>query len=287
MNWLLLTILAVSSRGIFSIAAKLFSSTTKTSPMTQGVVLTLCATIFTFLISPFIGGISFNGIISVWPIAVIMVLSQAFGNVLFFKGLEKLDAGTTQIAFSSILIWGILLSSLFLKSNFTLEQIAGALIVMIAIIFSAYRKSHKSLGSNILYIVASAFIFSIFQVTSAQLALTISTGAYLIMAYLGSTIIIGAVYWKKVFPEIKKLKENTLPVLSATIFAGITSLGYFVFSYFAYAAAPSRGVVVLLLATQVILSVILGIIFLKEKEHAGRKLISAVVAVIGAILINS
>jgi uncharacterized membrane protein len=70
-------------------------------------------------------------------------------------------------------------------------------------------------------------------------------------------------------------------------FAGITSLGYFVFSYLAYGIAPSRGVVVLLLTTQVILSVILGIILLKERDRVGRKLISAVVAVAGAILIKS
>jgi drug/metabolite transporter (DMT)-like permease len=102
--------------------------------------------VFTLIISPSIGGISFNGILAVWPIAVIMVLSQAFGNVLFFKGMEKLDAGSTQIAFSSILMWGAILSVLFLNSNFSALQIIGIFVVMFAIIFNAYRKDHKNLA---------------------------------------------------------------------------------------------------------------------------------------------
>ncbi|MDE1860083.1 MAG: hypothetical protein KGH67_06190, partial [Candidatus Micrarchaeota archaeon] len=87
--------------------------------------------------------------------------------------------------------------------------------------------------------------------------------------------------------DIKKVKENSLPVFGTTVFAGITSLGYFVFSYLAYGVAPSRGVVVLLLTTQVILSVILGAILLKERDRLLIKVMAATIAVIGAILIYS
>lgn len=286
MDWLILTVLAVSSRGLYSIASKLFNRTAKVSAITQAVSFSLCATVLTLLVSPFIVGISFNGILAVWPIAVLMIFSQVFNNVLYFKGMETLDAGSTQIAFSSVLIWGTLLSVMFLGSHFSLEQIAGMFIVMFAIIFNAYRKSHRKFGIGVLYIILCALLGAVFQVTSARLALTISTGGYLIMAYLFSAIIISAAYPKKVFSETRKIKE-TVPVLGALLFSGATSLGYLVLAYLAYGAAPSRGVVVLLLATQVIASVLLGVILLRERDHIGRKLLAAIIVVIGAVLINS
>lgn len=288
MSWLLLTVLAIVSRAVFGIAVKLLSNKARVSAATQAVLLTTGAGLLAVLVSPLVGGVTIHGLSAVWFIALLMVASQAFGNILFFKGLEKLDASTAQIAFASILLWSTLLSILFLGSQFTFKQFVGILILFIAILTVQYtKKKDRTINTGILYVFMSTFLFAVFQTTSAELAKTISAGTYLVLAYLGSSLIIGAIYYGRLKKDSQFLKTNARKLLTPMLFACITSIMYFVFSYFAYKSAPDRGIVVVLLTSQVILSVILAIIFLKERKNVNRKLVGGALAVIAGVLIKS
>jgi len=286
MNWILLTILAVVARSTYSIATKLLSKHVKVSPITQSVLLGVYAGLLALPISLLVGGINFSGISTVWQATLIMIVSQAFGNILFFKGLNSLDAGTTQIAFSSILIWGAILSALYLGSQYSGLQLLGIFLMLIAILLIQYRKGLK-LDKGILLIIGSAALFAIFQVASAKISNIVNTGAYLILAYLGSALILIIIYFKTITKDFKLLVNQVKTTSLSTLFASGTSLLYFTFSYFAYQIAPDKGIVVILLTTQVILSVIFGIIFLKERENMTKKILAGILAVAASILIKA
>lgn len=287
MNWLILTLLAITSRAIYSIATKVLSKDVKVSSITHSILLTTFAGIMSLVISPFVGGISFDGIDQYLIQLVIMVVSQAFGNILFFKGVKSLDAGTAQIAFSSILIWGAILSVIFLGSEFSFIQLVGIIIMLVSILVVQYKKNKLSLDKGFLYIMASAVLFAIFQVASADLSKEISTGAYLLIAYFGPSLIIGTLYFKNIKKDYKLLQNQLKHTSLKTIFASGTSMLYFIFSYLAYRSSPDSGVVVVLLTSQVVLSVILGIVFLKEKENKARKLLAGALAFLAGALIKS
>ena len=288
MNWLILTLLAVGSRATLSIALKLLSNRVKVSASTQAVLLTTGAGVLALFVSPFIGGLSLHGLGTLWFIVLLMVISQAFGNIIFFKALDKLDASTAQIAFSTILIWSTILAVTFLHSHFTSKQLLGIFILLIAILTVQYsRAKNRHLNEGLAYAIIAAGLYAVFQTTSADLAKTVSAGTYLLVAYLGSSLIVGGIYRKTLEKDFNLLKKRLPHAASATLFASAMSLLYFVFSYFAYKHAPDRGVVVVLLTSQVVLSVILAIIFLKERKNVGRKVAGGVLAVIAGILIKS
>lgn len=287
MNWLFLTILAILSRATYSIATKILSKDVQVTAITHSLLLTCFAGVISFFISPFVGGISFYGIEKFFLPTILMIVSQAFGNVLFFIGIKKLDAGTTQIAFSSILIWGAILSVLFLGSVFSLVQIVGIIFMLIAILMIQYKKGKLEMNSGFLYIVCSAILFAIFQVASAGLSKTLSTGTYLILAYGGPSIIIGLLYFRKIKNDFILLQKQIKNTFIKTIYASGTSMLYFLFSYLAYRYAPDRGIVVVLLTSQVILSVLFGVLFLKEKDNTTKKFAAGILAFIAGVLIKS
>ena len=287
MDWVTLTALAITSRAFYSIATKLLSGHVKVSPITHSLLLTTVAGILSLLLSPLIGGISFTGIGGYWISILLMVFSQAFGNIFFFKGLKDLDAGTTQIAFSSILMWVAGLSAVFLGSVFSTIQIIGMVLLLLSILLVQYQGKKLQIAPGILDIIISALLFAVFQVASADLSTNISSGAYLVLAYFGPSVIIGILYAKTLVKELSSLKTQLKSTTSNTLFASGTSLGYFIFSFFAYQQAPDRGIVVVLLTAQVILSVIFGIIFLKERGNMGKKLLAGILAVIAGILIKA
>lgn len=287
MSWVTFTVLAILFRAIYSLATRVLSTGVKVSAMTQSVLLTGLASFLSIVLSPFLGGFSFANLHTVWIPALLMVLSSSVGNIVYFKGQEALDAGTTQIAFSSIVIWGALLSLTFLGSHFSFLQVFGILLLLFAIILIQYKKTHVILSPAILYILASAFIFSIFQVTSAEVSKALPAGTGLPIEYIGSTIVVAALYWKNVVKDFAFIKKNTKSVLQKGFFASGSTLLYYLFAYVAYSLAPDRGIVVLLLTTQVIITVILGLLFLKEREGIKRKLFAATIAVVASIMIKA
>lgn len=287
MNWLLLTFLAILSRSFQSITSKIFTNHAKVTPITQSVLFLGTAFFLCLPLSPFIGGITFEGLSSLWLPTTIMILSLALGNTLFFKGLSKLEASITAIAFSSILLWGSILSVMFLGSSFSIKQIAGIGLLGFAIILVQNIKKIKAINPAVLHIIISALFFAIFQVSSAELAKSMPAGTYLFLSYGGATLLTLLMYGKQVAQDLKSLSKQKVAVAKVTLLAALCSTGYFVFSYFAYQQAPDRGVVVVLLTSQVILSVILGIILLKENDRLPRKLAAGLLAAIAGVLIKS
>jgi len=287
MNWLVFTILSIISRALYSIGTRMLSKDVKVSPITQSILLTLTSGFMGLLISPFVGGIHFNGITTQLLPILVITISAAFGNIIYFKGQKLLDAGMTQIAFSSILIWGTILSAIFLGSTFSIKQLLGILLMLCAFILVQYKKSGTHLSPSVLYIVISAVLFATMQVASAGVSKSLGTGVYLLISYFGPSTIIGIIYWKSIQKDYILLKQQLNKTFLRTLFASGTSLLYFIFSFLAYKTAPDRGVVVVLLTSQVILSIIFGIIFLKEKESVGKKIIAGILAFIAGALIKS
>lgn len=287
MNWLVLTILAIISRATYSIATKLQSKNIKISSVSLAFLLTAFAAFLTLPLSPFIGGISLNGIEKHWVSMILIILTQVFGNILFFKGVKRLDAGTAQIAFSSIIIWGVMLSIAFLNSHFSITQLFGIFLLLAAIIMIQYQERRLKLNIGVIYIIISAAFFAVFQVASAAVARAVSPATYLSLTYFGAAVLFCLIYPKVIKKDLISLKKAVKLTFINTLFASIASLLYFVFAYFAYQRAPDRGIVVILLTSQVILSVIFGMIFLKERDHILRKLVASILAFIAGALIQS
>lgn len=286
MNWLILTLLAVLSRSVYSLATKVLSENVKVSPITQSVLQSVFSGLLAIPFALAINQFSFVNILSSWQPLLLIMLVVAFGNILYYQGIKWLDAGTTQVAFSSILIWGTLLSMVYLSSRFTLIQFTGIGLMLLAILLIQYKK-RLTFNKGVWLVIASAGLFAVFQVLSAKVSTTVSTGAYLTLTYFGSSLVLAAIYPKVLAKEIKVVSKQLGNAFKATLFASSTSLMYFIFAYFAYRAAPDSGVVVILLTAQVVVSVLLGIVFLNERKNMTKKILAGALAFIASILIKS
>lgn len=84
-----------------------------------------------------------------------------------------------------------------------------------------------------------------------------------------------------------KLLPQAKTAFLRMLFASGTSSLYLVFSFLAYKNAPDPGVVVVFLTSQVIFSVLFGILFLKERENMGKIIVAGVLACIAGVLIKA
>jgi len=148
------------------------------------------------------------------------------------------------------------------------------------------ESSKLSLNKGVIIILIAAIVFAIFQVTSAIASRYVNTVTYLFYANLATATLVLVLNPKTSLKDFKIIKRNITNTISKTLFASLTSMIYMIFSFAAYRLAPDRGVVVVLLTSQVIISVIFGVIFLKERNNIPKKIIAGTIAFIAAILIN-
>lgn len=283
MHWLLLTFLSILSRAIYGVLTKVLSSRSKVSIYTQSVILPLAAMCLVFAISPFLGGIQFNLERVNWLTLVLMIIGTGVGNVTYFAAIKNLNSGTAQITFSSILIFNTVLSVIFLNLHLSLQNILGIIVLMIAVILVITGALEFHPQGTVL-MIASAFSFAIFQLTSSQLATELGTVNYLIFAYAGAALIVFLYKMRDVIYDLKNL--NDISSITIPFITAVPSIASYTFVFLAYRMAPEPAKVALLSTSQVVIAVILSYIFLKEHSNLARKTIAALLVVLAAYLIK-
>lgn len=285
MHWLLLTFLSVISRAIYGVMTKVLSSKAGGSVYTQSFLLPLFGGMLAILLSPLLGGFQLDINTNTAGLLLLVVVSQGLGNLVYFTAMKDLTSGTAQISFSSILIFNTVLSILFL--NFHLSFLNGiGIIVLISAIMLAVSGKVEFNKRGVALMTLSAFLFSIFQLSTAQLSQHVSAATYLVVAYFGAAVVILLFKAKIVFNDITNSQDRK-SLLLIPFLTAIPSLGNFLFAYYAYRSAPEPAKVAMLLTSQVVFAVLLSYYFLKEKEYLGRKLLAAILVIVAAILIKS
>ncbi len=284
MDWLIFTFFSVVSRAIYGVLTKVVSTKVVVSVYAQAFLLTIAGSIISILLSPFFGGIDFSfKNVSLMTI-ILVVLSQGLGNIVYFAAIKNITNATAQIAFSSILIFNTILALLFLNLHLTPMNLLGIFILTSAILLVVSGKVDLNL-KGVLLMVFSAFLFSIFQLSSSELSKQVSSPTYLFIAYMGSALVILVLKFKIIFDDISK-SDNLRRILGIPLLAAIPSVGNFFFAYYAYRIAPQGAKVAMLLTSQVVFTVILSYFFLNEKSNIKKNIFAATLVVAAALLIK-
>lgn len=285
MSWLLLTLISVLFRAVYGLMTKVLSNRVKVSAYTQSTLLPLSAAVIAVLVSPLLGGLSLSLTPSMILIITLIVLSSGLGNVTYFVAMKKLTSGTAQISFSTILVFNTILSLAFLNLHLSLINIFGIVLLMVAVLSVTTGKVELN-KSGVTMMVLSAFLFSIFQLSTSKISTQVSAATYLVIAYLGTVVVIMLYKGKTIINEINNTADKK-SLLITPFLTAIPSLGNFIFAYYAYRIAPEPAKVAMLLTSQVVVAVILSYVFLNEKQQLLRKTIAAILVVVAAILIKS
>lgn len=284
MDWLALTAVSVLFRSIYGVMTKVLSNKVQVSSYTQGMILPLCGALIALICSPLLGGLKFNlGDISVVAL-LLVVLGQGLGNIVYFEAMKSLTSSTAQIAFSSVLVWNTLLSIGFLHLHLSPINVIGLMMLMIAVISVSTGKIVLN-RRGVLLMIASAFLFAVFQLASANVSKHISAASYLVIAYGGAALVVWALSFKKIIKDLRIVRDARR-LLGIPLLTAVPSVGNFLFAYYAYRSAPAAAKVAMLLTSQVVITVLLSYIFLKEKDSVNRKVFAAVLVLLAAILIK-
>lgn len=218
----------------------------------------------------------------IWKLIIISFVYFVGGT--FFYTSYKGNSPSISIIFGTIsVVISSLLGTIFLHDTYTVPKVVGIILILSAIIFINYKKTEKLSKYN-LYAILGGMCFGVAFTLDKSMVTTISPFMYLGLMCLGVAIVSAITSFKLINRETSKLKsKNFLPMLSSATFGSSFNL----LTFFAYRYGANVGVADAINSTTVFFVILLEIILLKDRGNLTKKILTAVIAISGVILIGT
>lgn len=284
MNWLTLVLLSVFLYSIGLLLQRVLLREEKSDPVSYsiffqyltGAMLLLMGFIFSEMSLPSLKPLLFS--------IVLLTVLYGFGNILVFRGIKQVEASRFTVLFSSRALFTVLGASVFLSEVLTLKQWSGALLVLAGVFYiSSEKRFRLQVSRKDWPAIFGAMAFGFANTNDRFLLKTLDPYPYLVMAFVLPAILMSVLKRRKLRKISVFLKRRMFSkMFIISIFYALNAVAFFT----ALKIAPSASQVGLVNLTGVVVTVILAIIFLKERDNIARKLISAILCFIGVYLIS-
>ncbi len=216
------------------------------------------------------------------PLALMIVLYAA-GNIFIFKTLNSVEASEATVIFSSRALFTIIASTIFIGEVLNQKQLLGVVLILLSIIIVSFKASKFSFGKPEFIALLAAIAFGVATTNDRFLLKNIALYPYVSLAFFAPAILVILLNPKKakkmaVFFE----KKLFLKMLLMCVAYALTAITFFS----ALQIAPTSSQVVTINLTGVIVTVLLSIVFLKERGDLGKKLLSALLCFGGLLLLG-
>ena len=282
MSWLALTLLGILVFSPKSILYRLLMRDAESDPYAQSVVFFGLGGTFALLFALLHGGfqvrIPSSQLLWFLPLTVFATV----GPVLLFKAYQRIEASEVPILQTSQNLWAVLGAFLFLREPFSVSKIVGTLVVILGIVMTLWRGKKLRINEGAALVILATLFYAAMDLVSFYIARDFD--AISLIVYVCYLPVLALLLLRP--RTVRKISYYFKPryALGVSVLALCDTVGTICFFY-AYQAGRNAAQIVPLGGLITNNSVLLGIIFLKERTHIPNKLIGALVTVAGAAMV--
>lgn len=283
MSWITLTLLGAIFGSLSRILQKILLTNKEGDPFAFSFVFQILVSLLFLLYSfatnsfetPSLSGLGIN--------LLVMTIFYSLGNIFTFKAFETTDASEVSVIFASNSIWAIIAAIVTLGETLTLTNVLGIMLIVSGIVSINITRSKWHLSRGHLYGLLGAMLFGIAFTNDAYIIDRYnSISAYMVLAFAAPALLTLVLKPKSIKKIPTYLKFQTIgKILILTVVYASSALA--VFS--AYKLGGPASIISPLQQLSIILTTILGYFFLSERDKLPQKIIGALLAFIGAILL--
>ncbi len=284
MSWFLLAILSVLFYSLATVVQRGLMKDEDNDPVVfmvlfQFLVTAVIAIYFIASRTPF------PNISQVWPNLLLNGFLISIASLCMFKSLKLIDVADFTIIGASSTFWGLLTASVFLKESVTIEKIIGTILVTIGIITLVIKKKGFGFNFNLghLYSLISASAFGIAFTNEVFLVGKIGVMQNLLIGFFLPGLIVLVLFPK----SIVKMRSILVPLkLGRILLFSLLYLSGAIAIFAAYSYGGEASKIYPIGKAEVIITTILGVIFLKEYDHPIRKILAVLTTFAGVLLLR-
>lgn len=281
MSWQLFTLISVLSLSISVILQRILIHKDKTDPFAyavlfQGIVGILLMTFALFY------GFYLPHIETVILPAVISIICYGVGHIVYAKTLQKVEASAFSVLFATQAVWIMILGIVLLNETMTAIQIVGTVLIFTSVVVLAKNIRSIFTEQGTLLGLFTGLLFGIAIYSWSYVGRFTDTISWAAISFVGTALVAYLVRPSSVKKMQPLLKPAVLIKLFALgVFYGIGSLTMLLaYKYGTFAiVSPLR-------QTSIIVTVLLALSLLpKERNRVRRKILAAMICMVGVILI--
>jgi glucose uptake protein len=211
--------------------------------------------------------------------AILWTLIAYFG----FKSYSRLDVSIKTIFGESKVLFTFILSIIILREVVTLTKFLGVFLVFVGILIISHKKGEKwghLKDKGVIYSLIASFLTAVVVIVDKYAQTYYSTTTYSFLVYLLPAIFFIPFVISK-GKEVKSIMKNSFwQILVAAVLSTVSY--YLMLKAFTLADAS---IVYTITRASILITIIGGIIFLKEKEDMLKRLLVGVIILAGVLLL--
>jgi uncharacterized membrane protein len=204
--------------------------------------------------------------------------------VLLFNAYKLLEASEIAILATTEIVLVLFLGKMILNELITFPMIMGVILIILSIIIiSINRNKSYKFNKGYLYVTGAAILAAFADINDVYLLRNTGPLSYIFIALILPGIFVYSIKILKQRTFKIDLQKLDLKILVILSFAAVIATLPF---YFAIVNEGQISQVLPIYKTSIIFTVLLSSIILKERKNLSKKLFSAILAVLGVILIG-
>ncbi len=216
----------------------------------------------------------------IFPRVLLVTFISSIAMILYLKSFKVKNISISVIFISSSIIVSTFLGIIFFSESLDSLKFLGIALVLMAIVVVNYK--NVTLEKNHLFGLLAGIIFGVSYVLDKSIVTSVHPFVYIFWSFLMISVW-GFIFNSKTVLESIKNKKPTFygPIM-------ISGIAYFLFNFFTFTAYRFGGEVSRVDAinnSQVFLIILFEFFILKNTEGIMRKIISAILAVMGILLL--
>jgi len=280
MSWFVYALLTAILNTIYSLLSRVLSVKSE-NPRAFSVIFSLFAALFSLvfiIVEPF-----YFKPVSFLIIALTILSSICYGikNRTQFYASKYLEASISTVILQLSPVIGFVAALLILHENVTFIKLLAVVFILAGNFIAVFRNSSIQFNKGLLFALAGAFSMGIAFVVDKKASASYSLPVYSSMIYLSTGIYN---YFLPVLPLRSLEKELVKAKWKIALLAALNVASYY-FLLSAYRLAEAS-IVIPVTASSTVLTVIAGMLILKERSRPYQKIIAMICIFIGIILIN-
>lgn len=282
MSWviyLLISIILISFNGLFH---RSILKDDSSSPQAQMIAFLGLDGFIAVLLALFQGKLNLNFPLFLFWNFIILIILLTPAYLCKYRAYQLIGASEVVVFSVTGRLWNIIGAVFFLGEKITIQIIFGAILILAGVMISRYEKGEFTFNKGLLLVLFSAFLFGMGDINGYYILKNYDSTNYLIYSsYLPviALLLLQPDSYKKLKYYYHKVRFAKILLLSL-----FDSFGM-LFLFLAYQNGGKASIISPLRATSIILTTVLAIIILKEKDNVKNKLVGVFVAVIGVILL--
>lgn len=280
MSWLVFILISVTFSAFTRLIQRLLLGKGKIDPIAFSIVFQVLTGII-LLLYAIISGFRFPDISKYWFPAITSIILFGIGNIALAKSLQKVEASVFTVLFATNVVWIMLFGVLIFGESISYWHIIGSALTFFSIYLLVERKGKFKFDSGIVYGLLCALCMGLAVLGWVYVGRRSDPISWNSITFLAPAAFNAMTNPRSLAKTKGILTKDTFPklTLACVTFAISTLTLLYAYKYgeLTQVAPISQ--------TTIIITVILAIIFLKERENLIRKLMSAIICFCGVLLL--